>query len=178
MDNLWIDTQDHALIQAIQGGFPLTEHPFADIGQTIGRTESEVIDRLRTLSERGVIRRMGVIVRHHELGYQANAMVVWDVPDHEIAHLGQRIKAFDFVTLCYRRRRCLPNWPYNLYCMIHGRQREEVLHMKETLAQQCGLDTVPHQVLFSRRRFKQRGALYHGVPRQPSGGIACHALGL
>ena len=149
-----------ALIGAIQQGLPLMPRPFAAIGAAIGLSESEVIAGLAYLLEEGVIKRMGVVVRHHELGYRANAMVVWDIPDERISILGHCIGKFDFVTLCYRRPRRLPAWRYNLFCMIHGQDRDEVLSLVEQLKNQCGLQDIAHDVLFSRRRFKQCGARY------------------
>jgi len=148
------------LIGAIQHGLPLVSRPFAEIGAGIGLAEHEVIAALASLVEQGVIKRMGVVVRHHELGYRANAMVVWDIPDDRVSELGQRIGSFDFVTLCYRRPRRLPAWRYNLFTMIHGRHRDEVLNLVAQLKQQCGLENVAHEVLFSCRRFKQCGARY------------------
>ena len=152
------------LIGAIQHGLPLVSRPFAkigaEIGAGIGLTESEVIAALASLVEQGVIKRMGVVVRHHELGYRANAMVVWDIPDDRASELGQRIGSFDFVTLCYRRPRRLPAWRYNLFTMIHGRHRDEVLGLVAQLKEQCGLEHVAHEILFSCRRFKQCGARY------------------
>jgi len=72
---------------------------------------------------------------------------------------------FEFVTLCYRRPRRLPDWPYNLFTMIHGRDRDEVLANIDRLVRECGLEDIPRDVLFSRRRFKQRGAIYHAPER-------------
>jgi len=149
-----------ALIGAVQQGLPLVSRPFAEIGGGIGLTESEVITGLAHLQEQGVIKRMGVVVRHHELGYRANAMVVWDIPDDLISSLGHCIGKFDFVTLCYQRPRRLPAWRYNLFCMIHGRDRNEVLNLVDQLKIQCGLQDIAHEVLFSQRRFKQCGARY------------------
>lgn len=148
------------LIGAIQHGLPLVPRPFAEIGAGIGLAEHEVIAGLANLVEQGVIKRMGVVVRHHELGYRANAMVVWDIPDDQVSALGRRIGSFDCVTLCYRRPRRLPTWRYNLFTMIHGRQRDEVLSLVAQLKQQSGLEHVAHEVLFSCRRFKQCGARY------------------
>ena len=87
-------------------------------------------------------------------------MVVWDVPDEQVTELGHCLASFDFITLCYRRPRQLPQWRYNLYCMIHGKSRDEVLAHLEWMVNHCGLQSLPHEVLFSRRRFKQRGAVY------------------
>jgi len=155
-----VDDMDRQLLAAIQYGLPLVARPFAEIGASLGLSETEVIARLTRLRENGVIRRFGVVVRHHELGYRANAMVVWDVPDEQVAELGHCLAGFDFITLCYRRPRRLPQWRYNLYCMIHGKSREEVLAHLEWMVGRCGLQSLSHEVLFSRRRFKQRGAVY------------------
>jgi DNA-binding Lrp family transcriptional regulator len=151
---------ESALIGAVQQGLPLVSRPFAEIGEGIGLSENEVIAGLANLQEQGVIKRIGVVVRHHELGYRANAMVVWDIPDELVSALGHCIGKFDFVTLCYQRPRRLPAWRYNLFCMIHGRDRDEVLNLVVQLEEQCGLHDVPHEVLFSQRRFKQCGARY------------------
>jgi DNA-binding Lrp family transcriptional regulator len=155
-----VDETDRRLLAAIQHGLPLTPRPYAEVGTSLGLSEADVIARLQRLKETGVIRRFGVVVRHHELGYRANAMVVWDVPDAQVTELGRCLAGFDFITLCYRRPRRLPQWRYNLYCMIHGKSREEVLAHLEWMVNHCGLQALPHEVLFSRRRFKQRGAVY------------------
>jgi len=155
-----VDATDRRLLAAIQSGLPLVARPYQEIAARVGITESEVIMRLSRLQEIGVIRRLGIVVRHHEVGYGANAMVVWDVPDTQVRDLGRCLAGFDFVTLCYRRPRHLPQWRYNLYCMIHGRDRDEVRAHLEWMVARCGLQGLPHTVLFSRRRFKQRGAVY------------------
>jgi len=103
-------------------------------------------------------------VRHRPLGYTANAMVVFDVPDHAVAGIAPRLAACDWVTLCYRRPRRPPHWPYNLFCMIHGRDRATVQAQIERLVAGCGLDRVPRAVLFSTRCFKQEGARYRAAP--------------
>lgn len=152
--------EERRLIAAIQSGLPLVKRPFAAVGAMLGMAEADVIAALRELVEHGVIKRMGVVVRHHELGYRANAMVVWDIPDAEVSRLGHCLGQLDFVTLCYRRPRRLPAWRYNLFCMIHGHDREEVLSHVESMRQRCGLQHIAYEVLFSTRRFKQCGARY------------------
>ncbi len=154
---------DCKVVAGIQSGLPLVSRPYAEIGKAIGMPESEVIERVNKLRERGLIKRMGVIVRHHELGYRANAMVVWDIPDQQVSELGKCMGCFEFVTLCYRRPRRMPDWPYNLFTMIHGRNREEVMDKLNFLVRRCKLQHIPHDVLFSQRRFKQRGAVYQPI---------------
>lgn len=148
------------LVAAIQNGIPLVSRPYAEIGASAGISEQEVITCLAQLIEQGVIRRLGVVVRHHELGYRANAMVVWDVPDEQVGEIGQRLGQLDCVTLCYRRPRRLPGWRYNLFTMIHGHDRDEVAGLVAQMRQACNLSGISHEVLFSLRRFKQCGARY------------------
>jgi DNA-binding Lrp family transcriptional regulator len=151
---------DQLLIEAIQNGLPLVSRPYAAIGKTIGMSEAFVINRLSHLINSGVIKRFGVVVRHRELGYRANAMVTWDVPDERVTQLGEQLRQFNCVTLCYHRARHLPDWPYNLYCMIHGKDRNIVLGKLDEIIKQSDLADIPYQILFSRHCFKQRGAIY------------------
>jgi DNA-binding Lrp family transcriptional regulator len=155
-----LDERDVALIGEIQTGLPLTPNPYAEIGQRIGLSESAVIERLQRLLQKGAIKRLGVVVRHHEIGYHANAMTVWNIPDEKVSVLGECMGRFEFVTLCYRRPRRLPDWPYNLFTMVHGRDRDGVLSNISHMAERCGLASIQYEVLFSKRRFKQRGAIY------------------
>ncbi len=156
MDDL--SDPERALVAVLQRGLPLVSHPYKEIGARVGLTERQVIDCLSRWQADGMIRRLGVVVRHHELGYQANAMVVWDVPDEQVREVGRRLGEQQVVTLCYRRPRRLPDWPYNLFCMIHGQDRELVLQHLQSLIARCGLEDIIHEVLFSCRRFKQQGA--------------------
>ena len=151
-------------ISALQGGLMITDRPFLVLAEQTGMIEESVISRIAGLVEDDTIRRFGVVVRHHELGYGANAMCVWDVPDNAVDSLGRKAAEWPQVTLCYQRPRCLPRWRFNLFCMIHGKSRQKVIDQKDSLIEQLGIQTLPHEVLFSGRRFKQRGAFY----RQPA----------
>jgi len=155
-----LDIRDQALVNLIQTGLPVSSTPYAVLGKKLEMDEIEVISRLKKISESNVIKRFGVVVRHHELGYRANAMTVWNIADEDVSELGSCIGKFEFVTLCYRRPRCLPHWRYNLFTMIHGQDRKDVLTNIKFLITQCNLDDIEHEVLFSLRRFKQRGAIY------------------
>ena len=157
-----LSAADRRLLAAIEDGSALGRAPVCrDRSARSGSAEDEVVAGLRRLIADGVIRRFGVMVRHRELGYRANAMVVWDVPDARVAEVGRTLAGLPFVTLCYRRPRRLPVWPYNLFCMIHGRERGAVEALDRDRERRArGLDGLPRAVLFSRRRFKQRGARY------------------
>ena len=148
--------EERKLVPSFAPGLPLVPRPYAGLGLD----EDAAIATLGRWLEAGVVRRIGAVVRHRRLGYTANAMVVWEVPEAEVAALGRRAASDPAVTLCYRRARALPEWPYNLYCMVHGRERARVLHEVKRLGSQHGLGAFPHAVLFSRRCFSQRAARY------------------
>ena len=155
---------DLDLLAALQDGLPLVDRPYARIAAELGVGEDDVLERLAVLQDNGTVSRFGVVVSHRELGYRANAMVVWDVPDERVDECGRRLAALPFVTLSYRRPRRLPDWPYNLFCMIHGRDRSQVLAVVEAATREAGLGGRKRAVLFSRRCFKQRGARYGVAP--------------
>ncbi len=163
-----LNESDRTVIAALEDGLALEPRPYGAIAMAAGLTEGEVVERLDRMIEAGAIRRFGVIVRHHELGYRANAMVVWDVPDEVVALVGRQLARLPYITLCYQRPRRPPIWPYNLFCMIHGRDREAVERQVDEATCAAGLDGLPRDILFSKRRFKQRGARYR-VARAESG---------
>jgi len=147
---------ERLLAGRVAAGLPLEPHPFA----AFGVPEAELIAALGRWLESGVVRRIGAVVRHRPLGYEANAMVVWEVADAEANAAGRRLAADPAVSLCYRRARALPAWPYNLYCMLHGRERAAVTQSIERLCAQHGMARYPRAVLFSQRCFSQRAAHY------------------
>ena len=157
---LHLSSEDRALIKAVQSGLPVVSRPYAEIAKQLNSSEADVISRLQYLIDNGAIKRYGVVVRHKELGYTANGMVVWDIPDDKVEEIGMCIGKYDCVTLSYRRPRRLPDWSYNLFTMVHGSSREEVTQKVEEIVEKCGLQNMEHNILFSTRRFKQRGASY------------------
>lgn len=165
-----VDRTDRDLLAALEEGLAFVPRPYRALGESLGLGEDEVIARLKRLIETGVIRRFGAVVRHRALGYVANAMVVWDIADEDVAAAAAVMTGFSFVTLCYRRPR-RDGWPYSLFCMIHGREREVVL--AQVAEVRAALDAVvrDHAVLFSTRAFKQRGARYRSASAlEPSHG--------
>lgn len=158
--SIQISADDKALIRAVESGLPIVSRPYEKIAKQLHTTEANIISRLQQLMDKGAIKRYGVVVRHQELGYTANGMVVWDIPDNKIEEVGTFIGKYPCVTLSYRRPRRLPDWPYNLFTMVHGSSREEVKHKVAEIVEQNNLENIQHTILFSTRRFKQRGASY------------------
>lgn len=159
------DEAAERLLALLQEGLPIVARPYLQLAEQLGWSESRVIAELDALSRSDRVRRMGIVVKHRALGFKANAMVVWDIPDQEVDAIAERISTYSFVTLCYQRPRRLPQWPYNLFCMIHGHQREQVLERLQKMVEELGLKHYSHQPLFSTRCFKQCGGRYIRAPR-------------
>lgn len=151
------------LRQVLEQGLPLSVHPYQAIADQIGCNETEVIEQIRHWQDDKFIKRFGVVVKHHALGFVANAMCVWNIPDDLVDQVADQLSPRPEVTLCYQRRRQMPQWPYNLFCMIHGCDRELVKQQIAQINQQLNLKRFQHQVLFSSRQFKQQGGRYATV---------------
>lgn len=149
------------LRELIQDGFPLTRKPFERLAQTLGvESEDVVIETINCWLETGLIKRIGLVTNHHRLGFRDNAMVVWNLPEEQTDAVGKIFKESGLVSLCYKRKRQLPEWPYNLYCMIHSRDRATVSAHIEKLVKKAGLDSTQRAVLFSTHQYKQKGGVY------------------
>lgn len=159
--DLLCETDQHRLRVLIQDGLPLVSQPFQELANYLGfATEKQVMNTLKSWLKTGLIKRIGLVTNHHQLGYTSNAMVVWDVPDHLIDEAGELIKESGLVSLCYQRERSLPEWSYNLYCMIHSRDRENVLAQYSKLNKLAGLSAMSSEILFTIKQYKQKGGLY------------------
>lgn len=154
-----LEKGDRALMQALSEGMEPVECPFAALAEKLGRSEDDVLERIRRLAQSGVLSRIGLIVRHRPLGWRSNAMCVFDVPATEITERARALTAVPGITLCYQRRPVPDVWPYTLYCMIHGRSRSETLDTLSQARVHARLVGYPYEVLFSTRCFKQTGAL-------------------
>ena len=152
-----IDTIDRRLIAATQAGLPLVPRPYQALAETLGIAETEVMARLAAMLEAGIVRRIGAVPNHYALGYRANGMSVWDVCDAQVGAVGARVGALEFVTHCYRRPRHPPLWRYNLFAMVHGRSRDEVMDKVARIAELIGDAARAHDVLFSTRILKKTG---------------------
>lgn len=152
-----LDTTDRRLIVATQAGLPRVPRPYEAIAEQLGIAADEVIRRLQRMLDVGVIRRIGAVPNHYAIGYTANGMSVWDVDDARIDELGMQVGALEFVTHCYRRPRRLPDWPYNLFAMVHSRNREEVAARIAEIAALLGDACRAHDVLYSTAILKKTG---------------------
>ncbi|NUB90639.1 Lrp/AsnC family transcriptional regulator [Haloterrigena sp. SYSU A558-1] len=150
------------LLLAIQDGFPLSATPYRDIAAEIGYAVGDVLEGVERLVETGCIKRIGCVINHVVTGFDANCMVVWDVPDDRLDEWGERAGGLPYVTLCYHRpRRPDREWPYNLFTMIHGRDSDAVDAKIDELAAEYL--PVEHERLYSTETLKQTGARYEDL---------------
>lgn len=154
------DLQAMQLRRQLEAGLPLAARPYQVLAERIGASEDAVLEQVRHWSEDGLFRRVGLVLKHRALGFRANAMLVMDIPDNRVDEVGRALGQAVGVNLCYQRPRRLPDWPYNLFCMVHGRERQQVCELIEALLAEHGLSDIPHQLLFSTRAFKQCGGRF------------------
>ncbi len=152
-----LDDLDRRLVKETQAGLPLVSQPYEALAQALDTTAAEVMERLRNMSQQGVIRRIGAVPNHYVLGFRGNGMSVWDVADEMVQEYGRRIGQLAFVSHAYRRPRYLPEWRYNLFAMVHGKDRGEVMEKVELIADMLGKANRGHDVLFSTRILKKTG---------------------
>jgi siroheme decarboxylase len=159
-DSADLDEDDWRLVAALETGLPLTPQPFHALARSSGMPLQRVLARIAQWQASGVIRRFGAILHHRRFGYRHNAMCVWDVPDAHVDAIGTRLARVAPVSLCYRRRRREPAWPYNLFAMVHARSEAELQAALAMFDQQAGMGAWPGRVLRSGTCFKQCGTRY------------------
>ena len=156
-DGQLLDATDRQIIVATQAGLPLVAEPFAALAQQLGLETDEVLQRVADMQACGIIRRIAAVPNHYALGYIANGMSVWNVSDEHITELGSLIGGLEYVSHCYQRPRHLPLWPYNLFAMVHGRSRDDVMARVDAIAALLGEHCRGHEVLYSKRILKKTG---------------------
>jgi DNA-binding Lrp family transcriptional regulator len=148
---------DRALVAALQSGLPLVPQPYEALGAALGVSAQVVRERLASMLQSGLIRRIGAVPNHYKLGFTANGMSVWDVDDDAVDRLGAQVAELPGVSHCYRRPRRLPLWPYNLFVMLHGRARDEVAEQAAQIQKLLGSACRSHDILYSTAILKKTG---------------------
>lgn len=151
---------ERKILLEIQRGLPFDRHPYRVIAKKVGCSEADVLEYIEALRDERVISRFGLIVRHRNLGYQHNAMVVWDIPDGKVDDIARKMSEIRCINLCYRRPRVPPDWPYNLFCMIHAKNRDFVHDALTEIKADLEINEYPCAILFSEKAYKQTAAKY------------------
>ena len=145
------------IVKAIQGDLPITPTPYREIAENLGISEERLLDTLKSLCERGVIRRFGATLRHQKSGFTANAMVAWRVEEERADQVGKIFAAFTEVSHCYHRKPT-QDWPYNLYTMVHASDETNCRETASRMAEQAAVSE--YELLFSREELKKTSMRY------------------
>ena len=148
---------DKRIIALIQGDIPITERPYLEIAERLGISEEILLERLNKLCDEGVIRRFGATLRHQKSGYEANAMVAWQVDESDIDAVGEKVASFRAVSHCYRRNP-KDDWPYNLYTMIHAKDEASCWEIARNISAETSINN--YTLLFSREELKKTSMEY------------------
>jgi len=152
--------QQQKLREILECGLSHVAQPYLAIAEKISATEAQVLAQIEHWQTDGLVKRFGLVVKHRQLGYKANAMVVWNIADEHVDRVAAMFSSCPEVSLCYRRPRRLPHWPYNLFCMIHGTDRSIVLAQIDAMVEKFSLQNIEKDILFSFKAYKQQGARY------------------
>jgi len=152
-----LDELDYRIIHATQKGLPRVSQPYHSVADELGVQAEELMQRITRMQDLGIIRRIGAVPNHYALGFRGNGMTVWDIPDEFARETGRQLGSLDYVSHCYLRPRYLPDWPYNLFAMVHGRDRNEVEARIKDMSRLLGSRCHQHNVLYSSRILKKTG---------------------
>ena len=148
---------EKSILAEIQGDMPIAERPYLEIARKLGIGEEQLLQALQDLCSRGVIRRFGTTLRHQKSGYKANAMTAWRVSESRIDAVGMQMADFRQISHCYRRK-TTPDWPYNLYTMIHGMDEASCRRTAQDISEKMAIES--YIILFSREELKKTSMAY------------------
>ena len=149
--------QDKDFIRELQKDMEIIDEPFVKAANNLGITENELFEKMKQYEDNGVMRRFAAILRHRQVGFTANGMIVWKVPEDKISEVGAKLGAFPQVSHCYERP-TYSDWPYNVFSMIHCKTHDEANEMAKTIQNQIHVDD--YKILFSSREFKKTRVEY------------------
>ena len=152
-----ISKVEQNIIKLLQDDFPIVAEPYKELAKKAGISEQDFIGEVKSLKEDGVIRKMGAVLRHREVGFKANALCAWIVPENRVEEVAKKMVECPAITHCYDRN-TEPDWPYNFYTMVHAKTREECENIVNSLADETGLE--PPNMLYSKKEWKKSSMRY------------------
>jgi DNA-binding Lrp family transcriptional regulator len=148
------DERDIAAIRALQGPMEAVERPYDAAAAELGVSTEELLDQLRGMIDRKLLRRVAAILFHRRAGFAANGMGVWKVPEEQILETGRRMASFRGISHCYQRP-TYEDWPYSVFTMAHGRSKQECDAILDSIAAECGLGPEGRATLYSSTEYKK-----------------------
>lgn len=145
------------IVKRLQEDIPIVEEPYKQIASEIGISQKELMDKIDEFLKKGVLRRFGAIVRHTNVGFKSNVLVVWKVPEDKIEQVVKIMTSFKEISHCYKRKSCR-KWQYNIYTMIHG---ENKACCENTICNIVKLSGVKEfEALYTLRELKKKSMKY------------------
>ncbi len=148
------DDRDVAVIRALQGPMDPVARPYDKAAEELGIGTEELLEHLRGMIDRHLLRRVAAILFHRRAGFSANGMGVWKVPEAEIEETGRRMASFRGISHCYQRP-TYEDWPYSVFTMAHGRSKEECDAILDSIAEECGMGPDDRATLYSSTEYKK-----------------------
>ncbi|UMZ73210.1 hypothetical protein ACONDI_00763 [Natranaerofaba carboxydovora] len=145
------------IVSSLQGDIPIEKEPFKNIASELGLDEDELLVKLKEMKKEGTLRRVGAILRHREVGFEANAMVAWQVPDSKVDEVGKIMAGFEEASHVYLRP-TYPDWPYNLFTMIHSTSKDECEKIINNMSEASGIEE--YKYLYSTKEYKKTSMEY------------------
>jgi len=150
--------QQRKVLQQLSKGLTICENPYRTVADEANISEDELLEFIQDLVNSNVINRFGMVIHQESVGFEKNAIVVWDIPDDEVDQLGALLGLQEKISLCYKRKRQLPDWPYNLYTLIHGKTQSDVVTELNRIVSENNIEDYACDVLISTKSFKHEGA--------------------
>jgi len=154
--------QQKKILMELTSGLPICEEPYKELAEKINVTQDVLFEFIQDLIDSNVIHRFGMVLDQEAIGYKENAIVVWDIPDEEVDQIGALLGLQEKISLCYRRPRQLPDWPYNLFTLVHGKTKHDVISELNKIIESNGIGNYASDVLFSAETFKASGKRFDG----------------
>jgi len=148
---------DIKIIRKMQDDLPLVPQPYKLIAEELGIKETELLEKIKEFCEKGIIRRFGATLNHRNIGFKANAMVVWNVPEERIKEVSKIMILFSEVSHCYQRP-TFPSWNYNIFTMVHGENEEECEKTVQKIVSAVGISD--YSMLYSTEELKKSSMKY------------------
>ncbi|MFW5976620.1 MAG: Lrp/AsnC family transcriptional regulator [Bacillota bacterium] len=152
-----LEKKDKILIKEIEENIPLSPDPYRKIADKLGWNRDEVLKKLNYLKNKGILKRIGGILKHRKAGYQGNGMLVCQVKEDKIKKIGKKLSGYPEISHCYERE-SYPEWPYNIYAMVHGKNREEVENIVAKIFKD--IDVIKYYILYSTEELKKSSMKY------------------
>lgn len=144
--------EEKEVVRVTQQDMPLVKRPFLCYAKALGMPEDSLVAKLRELRDRGVMRRFSAVLHHRRVGFKANGMVVWKVPEERVEEVGHTKASYRAVSHCYERT-TTRHWRYNLFTMVHGRSTGEVEEIVGRMSAETGIKDF--KIIYSLREFKK-----------------------